>query len=361
MKVETLLPLGKVDPGLREPSQAIDIGAIYGDAQTVEALGYDALMVEETKVDPYVVMALAAQATTQITVGTAVAIAFARSPTVTAMAAWNLQKLSRGRFVLGLGTQVKGHIERRFGLKWSAPGPWMREYVQAMRAVWDSWQNGTKLDFNGEHYRLDLIVPLFDPGPIETPRIPVHLAAVNEYMCQVAGEVADGVRPHPVCTAEYIRDVMTPALRRGAEIAGRSDDVYAISIKPLIATAADEATLATRIRDVRARVSFYASTPAYRAAFAHHGLGDFADELKLLSKAQRWEEIPQRISDEVLHRYAVVGLYDDIAGKLVERYGGLVTNAEFSIPISDPGDRERLSGMLAALRAETATPDPAGK
>lgn len=354
LKAETLLPLGKVDPGLREPGQPIDIASIYDDAQTVEALGYDALMVEETKVDPYVVMALAAQATQRITVGTAVAIAFARSPTVTAMAAWNLQKLSRGRFVLGLGTQVKGHIERRFGFKWSAPGPWMREYVQAMRAVWDSWQHGAKLDFNGEHYRLDLVVPLFNPGPIEHPRIPIHLAAVNEYMCQVAGEVADGVRPHPVCTAEYIRDVMTPALRRGAAIAGRSSDTYAISIKPLIATAADAATLATRIRDVRARVSFYASTPAYRAAFAYHGLGELADELKLLSKAQRWEEMPERISDEVLHRYAVVGLYEDIADKLVARYGGLVTNAEFSIPVNTAADRERLGGMLATLRAETA-------
>lgn len=352
MKVETLLPLGKVDPGLREPSQPIDIGAVYDDARLVESLGYDALMVEETKVDPYVVMALAAQATERISIGTAVAIAFARSPTVTAMAAWNLQKLSGGRFVLGLGTQVKGHIERRFGLQWSAPGPWMREYVQAMRAVWQSWQHGTRLDFNGDHYRLNLIVPLFDPGPVEHPAIPIHLAAVNEYMCQVAGEVADGVRPHPVCTAEYIRDIMIPAMSRGAALAGRADDDYAVSIKPLIATAATEEILATRIRDVRARISFYASTPAYRAAFAHHGLGELADELKVLSKAQRWEEMPEHISDEILHRYAVVGLFDDIADKLVDRYGGIVTNAEFSIPVSDDHDRERLGEMLKRLRAE---------
>lgn len=351
MKVETLLPLGKVDPGLRQPTTPIDIRSVYADAKLVESLGYDALMVEETKVDPFVVMALAAQATDRIGVGTAVAIAFARSPTATAMAAWNLQNLSHGRFVLGLGTQVRGHIERRFGMKWSAAGPWMREYVQAMRAVWESWQNGTPLDFAGDHYRLNLIVPLFDPGPIEHPEIPIHLAAVNPYMCQVVGEVADGVRPHPVCSADYIREVMIPAMQRGATIADRAEHSFAVSIKPLIATAADEQGLAIRIRDVRARIAFYASTPAYRAAFAHHGLGDLADELKHLSKAQRWEEMPAFIDDDVLHHYAVVGLYDDIAERLGDRYGGLVTNAEFSIPVGSDADRERLVEMLSKLRA----------
>ncbi|MFT4560488.1 MAG: putative F420-dependent oxidoreductase [Gammaproteobacteria bacterium] len=352
MKVETLLPLGKVDPGLRQPTASIDIASVYDDAKIVERLGYDSLMVEETKVDPYVVMALAAQATNRLQVGTAVAIAFARSPTVTAMAAWNLQRLSKGRFTLGLGTQVKGHIERRFGFEWSPPGPWMREYIQAVRAVWNSWQTSDPLDFNGPHYRLNLIVPLFDPGPIEHPNIPIHVAAVNEYMCQVAGEVADGVRPHPVCSADYIRAVMLPALARGAAIAKRDPGAYAVSIKPLIATAPDEQTLAEKIRDVRARISFYASTPAYRAAFAHHGLGDLADELKLLSKAQRWEEMPKFITDDILERYAVVGLYDEIAGKLKSRYGKLVSHAEFSIPLHDPGDEEKLREMLTTLRED---------
>ncbi|HJP34983.1 MAG TPA: TIGR03617 family F420-dependent LLM class oxidoreductase, partial [Gammaproteobacteria bacterium] len=313
MRVETLLPLGKVDPGLRPPPKPFDITTVYDDAKAVEALGYDGLMVEETKVDPYVVMALAAHATSRIGLGTAVAIAFPRSPTVTAMAAWNLQRLSDGRFTLGLGTQVKGHIERRFGLQWSPPGPWMREYVQAVRAVWESWQTGRPIDFGGEHYRLNLTVPLFNPGPIDYPRIPIHLAAVNEYLCRVVGEVADGLRPHPVCTADYIEHVMLPAVARGIEKSGRIGERIAVSIKPLIATAPDEQALAAKVHDVRARVSFYASTPAYRAAFAHHGLGELADELKLLSKAQRWEEMPGLIDDEILERYAVVGLYDEIA------------------------------------------------
>ena len=352
MKVETLLPLGKVDPGLRQPGTAIDIANIYDDAKGVEALGYDGLMVEETKVDPFIATALAAQATSRLNVGTAVAIAFARSPTTTAMAAWNLQRLSGGRLVLGLGTQVRGHIERRFGLRWSAPGPWMREYVQALRATWNTWQTGCPLDFNGERYRLNLVVPLFDPGPIEHPDIPIHLAAVNEYMCQVAGEVADGVRPHPVCTSSYIEDVMLPALARGAALAGRSGDPFSVSIKPLVATAADEQKLQDKIRDVRARISFYASTPAYRAAFAHHGLGELADELKLLSKAQRWEEMPGFITDDIVDQYAVVGLFDDIAHKLKARYGSLVTHAEFSIPLNDDSDRERLQEMLTILRSD---------
>lgn len=351
MKVETLLPLGKVDPGLREPGTPFDIHSVANDAAQVEALGYDKLMFEETKDDPYVVMALAAQATRRVGIGTAVAIAFPRSPAVTAMSAWTLQKLSRGRFTLGLGSQVRAHIERRYGFKWSAPGPWMREYVEALRAIWQAWQHGEQPAFHGQHYDISLSVPLFDPGPIEHPDIPVHLAAVNPYMCQVAGEVADGLRPHPVCTAEYIRDVMWPAARRGAARRGRQLDQFELSIKPLIATAADETTLARKVRDVRARVAFYASTPAYRAAFALHGLADLADELKHLSRARQWDKMPARIDDEVLHRYACVGTYDVIADIVAERYAGIVSNVEFSIPVESEADAATLAGMLARLRA----------
>lgn len=351
MQVETLLPLGKVDPGLREPGTALDIRTVYEDAQLVESLGFDALMVEETKEDPYMVMALAAQATTTLGLGTAVAIAFPRSPTVTAMSAWKLQELSAGRFTLGLGSQVRGHIERRFGFKWHPPGPWMREYIEAVRAVWRSWQYREPLDFNGEHYRLNLIVPLFDPGPIDHPDIPIHIAAVNEYMSEVAGEVADGLRPHPVCTAEYIEQIMLPAVNRGKRKAGRESVPFSISIKPLIATAADEETFVAKVKDIRARVAFYASTPAYRAAFAMHGLGELADELKQLSKAQRWEEMPRFIDDEILNRYATVGMHDEIAHKLKDRYGKLVTNVEFSIPVNDDNDAAKLKSMLEVLRA----------
>ncbi|NQV22051.1 MAG: TIGR03617 family F420-dependent LLM class oxidoreductase [Rhodospirillales bacterium] len=351
MKIETLLPLGKVDPGLRASGTPLDITTVADDARLVENLGYDGLMVEETKDDPYVLMALAAQATTRLGLGTAVAMAFPRSPTITALSAWTIQKLSRGRFTLGLGSQVRGHIVRRYGMAWSAPGPWMRDYVRALRAVWDCWQNGTPLDYQGEHYQLNLMVPLFNPGPIEFPDIPVHLAAVNPYMCQVAGEVADGVRPHPVCTPKYIEQVMLPAVRKGAAIAGRSLDDFSVAMKPLVAAAPDDDALQDKVKDARARIAFYASTPAYRAAFALHGLGDLADEMAVLSKAQRWDEMPARISDETLHTFVTIGTYDDIAQRLIERYSPVTTNIEFSIAAPDPESREILRGLVTDVQS----------
>ncbi|TMJ29382.1 MAG: TIGR03617 family F420-dependent LLM class oxidoreductase [Alphaproteobacteria bacterium] len=321
MLLETLLPLGKVDPGLRAPEVPLDLATIGRDARLLEEIGYEGLVVEETKDDPFILMALAAQATERLKIGTSVAIAFPRSPTVTAMSAWTLAKLSKGRFTLGLGSQVKAHIERRYGLPWSPAGPWMREYVHAVRAVWNHWQTGAPLDVKGPHYAINLMVPLFNPGPIEHPDIPIHVAAVNSVMCRTAGEVADGIRVHPVCTPSYIEQVMLPAVRAGAAKAGRSLEDFQVCMKPLVASAATETELVPKVRDVRARISFYASTPQYRAAFAHHGLGDLADELKLLSRAQRWEEMPQKISDEVLHSYVTVGTYDQIAQKLTAEPG----------------------------------------
>lgn len=354
MHAETLLPLGKVDPGLRAPETPLDISAVADDARTVEALGYDALMVEETKDDPFVIMALAAQATTTLRLGTAVAISFPRSPTSMALSAWSIQKLSKGRFTLGLGPQVRAHIERRYGMATSPAGPWMRDYVGALRAVWDCWQNRTKLEYESEHYRLNLMVPLFDPGPIEHPDIPVHLAAVNRVMCRVAGEVADGIRPHPVCTPSYIREVMLPAVREGAARTGRSLETFSVSMKPLIATARDEEALQTRVRDARARIAFYASTPAYRAAFAHLGLDALADEAKLLSRAQRWDDLPPLISDDILDQFAVIGTFDEIGTKLLARFGDCVTDAEFSIPVAGEEDRQTLAGLVRRLQAHPA-------
>ena len=353
MLLETLLPLGKVDPGLRAPETPLELAAIGRDAQLLQEIDYDGLVVEETKDDPFILLALAAQATSRLRLGTSVAIAFPRSPAVTAMSAWTLQKLSRGRFTLGLGTQVRAHIERRYGLAWSPAGPWMREYVGAVRAIWDCWQNGVPLHVEGSHYKINLMVPLFDPGPIEHPGIPIQLAAVNSVMCQVAGEVADGLRPHPVCTPSYIEKVMLPAVRAGAARTGRSLNECQVCMKPLVATAANEKELSPKVRDVRARIAFYASTPQYRAAFDHHGLGELADRLKLLSRAQRWEEMPQHITDEVLHTYVTIGTYDEIARKLCDRYGGVVTHCEFSIPVNSAADKERLHGLVKVIQAES--------
>jgi probable F420-dependent oxidoreductase len=343
--------LGKIDPGLRAPEVGLDLGAVAADARLLEDLGYDGVVIEETKQDPYIVMALAAQATTSLRVGTAIAMAFPRSPTITALSAWTLQKLSRGRFTLGLGPQVRAHIERRYGMAWSAPGPWMREYVGAVRAVWSRWQNGTPLDVKGAHYTINLMPPLFDPGPIEHPDIPIHLAAVNTHMCRVAGEVADGMRPHPICSAEYIAKVMIPPVREGARQTGRSLEHFKICHKPLVATGADAPELAARIEDVRARLAFYISTPAYRPAVEYHGLGDLARRLSLLARAQDWEQMPGHISDEILDLFAVTGTHEEIAAKLCQRFGDCVTHCEFSIAVKTAADRERLASIVADVQS----------
>ncbi|MGE3918421.1 MAG: TIGR03617 family F420-dependent LLM class oxidoreductase [Hyphomicrobiaceae bacterium] len=351
MRVETLLPLGKLDPGLRASDMPLDIARVGHDAALVEEVGFDGLCVEETKDDPYQIMALAASTTSRIRLSTNIAMAFPRAPAITAMSAWSLAKLSKGRFVLGLGSQVRGHIVRRFGLEFHPVGPWMRDYVQAVRAVWRCWQEQKPLDYQGTHYKLSLMVPLFDPGPIAHPDIPVHIAAVNPVMCRIAGEVADGIRVHPVCTPRYIREVMLPAATEGARRTGRDVSAVAIAMKPLVCTAPDRATLEKRTKDVRARVAFYCSTPAYRATFELHGLGALADEMAKLSKAQRWEEMPERISDEVLHTYATIGTYDEIGDKLTQRYGGIVSDIEFSIPCSTADEKATMQGLVAKLRS----------
>jgi probable F420-dependent oxidoreductase len=295
-------------------------------------------------------MALAAQATSRVGLATAVAVAFPRSPTITALSAWNLQQLSRGRFTLGLGSQVKGHIERRYGMRWSAPGPWLRDYVGALRAIWNCWQNGTKLDFASEHYKLSLMVPLFAPAPIDHPRIPVQLAAVNPYMCQVAGEVADGIRAHPIATPRYIAEVMLPAMRKGATKAGRDLAGFAMCVNPLIATAPDRASLAERVQGVRARVAFYASTPAYLPAFETQGHGEIARQLQALSRAQRWEEMPALVDDEMLDAYAVIATHDELAAKLKARYGAVATDLEFVLPLATAADQAVARELIAELR-----------
>ena len=347
MLAEALLPLGKLDPGLAAPEQGLELARVSAEAALADRLGYHAVLVEETKDDPFQVLALAAPATARAHVGTSVAIAFARSPFVTAMSAWTLQKLSGGRFELGLGSQVHGHMQRRFGVPWQPPGPWMRDYVNAVRAIWHSWQQQTPLDFVSDHYRLNLTVPLFTPSPIEHPNIPILLAAVNPYLCRVAAEVADGVRLHPVCSPRYLRDVVKPAIAAHRQRPGP----FAVCLKPLIATAADTATLAARIEVARQRLAFYVSTPAYRRPFELAGLGDLAAELAELSKTQQWQRMAARINDDVLHEWVTVATYDKLADTLLARYGGLVDRIEVSIPLAGPADEEALRSTIAQLRA----------
>ncbi|NNF55548.1 MAG: TIGR03617 family F420-dependent LLM class oxidoreductase [Acidimicrobiales bacterium] len=350
MIVESLLPLGKLDPGLREPDTPLDIRNFAAMAKTAEDVGLGAVLVEETKDDPFQLLALGATSTSTIQLGTSVAIATPRSPTVTAMSAWSLQKLSGGRFLLGLGTQVRAHVERRYGIDWSAPAPWMRDYVGAVRAVWDCWQNGTPLDFRSDQYDLDVMVPLFNPGPIEHPDIPIHLSAIGPRMCALAGEVADGVRLHPVCTAKFIDEQVLPNLARGAARSNRDVDDVEVCMKPLIGTAPTEERLEQVIKTVRERVSFYLSTPSYRRTFELHDWGDIAREASVLSRAQRWEELSGLVTDEMLHTVATIGTFDEIANKINDRYSDRVDRIEFSTPVNNEEDAETLKEILAHIR-----------
>ena len=350
MIVESLLPLGKLDPGLREPETPLDITKFAGLVSLAEEVGLDAVLVEETKDDPYQLLALGATRTSTIQLGTSVAMAFPRSPTATAMSAWSLEKLSGGRFLLGLGTQVRAHVERRYGVDWNAPAPWMRDYVNALRAVWDCWQNGTQLAFESDHYNLNLMVPLFNPGPIEHPTIPIHLAAIGPNMCALAGEVADGIRLHPVVTAKFIDEQVVPNLARGAARTGRDPADVEICMKPLVGTAPDEAKLERVIDTVRARVGFYLSTPSYRRAFEIHDWGDIARQASTLSREKKWDDLPGLVTDEMLHTVATIGTFDNIADRLNDRYAGRVDRIEFSTPVRTPDDAEALREILARLR-----------
>lgn len=353
MKAETLLPLGKLDPGLARPEAGLDLHRVAEEARLVEAAGYHGLLMEETKDDPFQVLALAAQVTRRVRLGTSVAIAFARSPYVTAMSAWTLQKLSGGRLELGLGSQVRGHITRRFGMDWHAPGPWMRDYVGALRAIWRSWQTRTALAYESERYNLNLTVPLFTPDPVEHPDIPVLVAAVNPYMCGVAAEVADGVRLHPVCTPAYIRERLHPVIRQ--KRAGR-DAGFEICLKPLIATARDEATLARRAETARQRLAFYMSTRAYRRVFDDAGLGALCEEMTALSRRQQWTRMAARVPDAVLDAWVVIAPYASLAQRLTERFSGIIDRVEVSIPVESQADLEALRGIVEALASDPLTP-----
>ena len=324
MLLETLLPLGKVDPGLRAPEVPFDLDSIGENARLLEDIGYDGLVVEETKDDPFIVMALAAQATSKLKLGTSVAIAFPRSPTVTAMSAWTLQKLSGGRFTLGLGTQVKAHIERRFGLPSSPAGPWIREYVGAVRAVWDCWQNGTKLDFKGQFYRFDLMTPFFNPGPIKHPKIPVYIAGVNEYMCRIAGEVCEGLHVHPFNSPKYLREFVHPAVEDGLRKSGRKRSDFTYTTAVFVVIGDTEKELAETRQTVKQQIAFYASTRTYEPVLAAHGWQDLAPQLHRKSVQGDWKGMGDLVTDEMVDTYAVTGSYTNIAQRIKERYTGLL-------------------------------------
>ena len=244
--------------------------------------------------DVFAPLAVAALATERVELTPSVAVAFPRSPTVLASQAWDLQANSRGRFVLGLGSQVKGHNERRFGIAWTAPAPRLRDYVRALRAIWRCWETRGKLDFHSEHYTLTLMTPDFSPEPTGLPMVPVTLAAVGEAMLRVAGQVADGVRLHPLCSRRYLEEVCLPQIAIGMQRGGRARENFDVHGGGFVVTGPDDATVAAGMEAVRRRIGFYGSTRTYMPILALHGLQDLGLKLHRMSVEGRWSEMAAR-------------------------------------------------------------------
>jgi probable F420-dependent oxidoreductase len=325
------------------------LGEAARTAADAEEAGYDAVWTAETSHDPFLPLLLAAEATDRVELGTGIAVAFARSPMTVAQTAWDLQAHSGGRFLLGLGSQIKPHIEKRFSMPWSAPAARMREFILAVRAIWHSWDTGDRLDFRGDFYTHTLMTPFFNPGPNPHGHPKVFLAGVGERMTEVAGEVADGFLCHGFTTETYLREVTLPALRKGLERSGRSLDDFEISGPAFVVTGGDEADMARSAAAVRQQIAFYGSTPAYRGVLDRHGWGQLQEELNRLSKRGEWQAMGDLIDDDVLQAFAVVAEPEAVPARLSERYGDVVTRISFYAPYrSDP---ERWRRVLDGLKA----------
>jgi len=297
-----------------------------------EALGFDGLWAAETNHDPFLALTLAAEHTERIQLGTGIAVAFARSPMTLATTAYNLNAFAEGRFLLGLGSQIKAHITRRFSMPWSHPAPRMKEFISAMQAIWGSWEAGTKLDFRGDFYEHTLMTPFFNPGANEFGAPKVFLAAVGELMTKVAGEVADGLLCHGFTTESYLREVTLPAIGRGLDASRRTRSDIELSLPAFIVSGTTEEELAAAAKSVREQIAFYGSTPAYRGVLEHHGWGDLQTELNAMSKDGRWVDMGERIDDEMLAAFAVVAEPDEVAGELLKRFGDVVDRLSFYMP-----------------------------
>jgi probable F420-dependent oxidoreductase len=307
-------------------------GEVIEEARRHEKAGYDGLWASESKHDPFLPLLLAAEHTERLEVGTAIAVAFARSPLQLAHTAHDLQTYSGGRFTLGLGSQIKPHIERRFSMPWSSPAPRMREHISALRAVWAAWNDGAKLDFRGDFYTHTLMTPFFSPPPAPGGAPKVFLAAVGEGMTRVAGEVADGLLAHAFTTERYLREVTLPLVGTGLEKTGRTRADFTVSHLLLTATGRTEEEMARAIEGTRRQIAFYGSTPAYRGVLELHGWGELGDELNELSRSRRedkWEAMGTLVDDEVLNTFAVVAEPDRVAAEIRRRYADLVDRVSF--------------------------------
>lgn len=325
-----------------------DLGSAGRAAADAEAVGYDGVWSPETGHDPFLPLAIAAEHTSTLELGTGIAVAFARNPMNLAMLANDLQSYSGGRFLLGLGSQIKPHIEKRFSMPWSHPAARMREMVLAMRAIWDAWNNRTRLAFRGDFYTHTLMTPFFDPGPNPHGAPKVFIAAVGPRMTEVAGEVADGLLAHGFTTERYMREVSAPALERGLSAAGKTRAAFQVSCPGFVVTGSDEAEMQAAAAAVRRQIAFYGSTPAYRPVLELHGWGDLQAELNALSKRGEWDRMGELIDNEVLDAFAVVCPPEEVPARVLARFGGLVDRFSFYAPYQTEPDRWRK--VLAGFR-----------
>ncbi len=330
----------KIDTGILVPN-LLDIPRI---ARAAEEIGFDALWTSETQHEPFLPLAIAAEHTTRIQLGTSIAVAFARSPTNLAHIAWDLAHASRGRFILGLGTQVKAHIERRFGMTWDERvAPKFREMILAMRAVWNAWQGDGHVNFRGEFYKITLMTPFFNPGPIEHPDIPVYIAGVNEHLCRVAGEVCQGFHVHPFHTTKYLQEIVIPNIERGTKVSNRSRADVQLSSAIFVASNDVER------EEARKQISFYASTPTYRTVLNVHGWGDVGEKLSALAARGKWDEMPALVTDEILNEVAIVAPLQEIPARIKSRYSGLLDRITFYAPF-DPKESHKWRELLKAFK-----------
>ena len=301
-------------------------------ARSAEALGFAALWAPETAHNPFLPLAIAAEHTTRIRLGTAVAIAFPRSPMVTAQIAWDLAAFSRGRFILGLGTQVRAHIERRFSASFEHPVERLRDYILALRAIWQSFQGNGRLNYRGQFYQHTLMAPFFNPGKIDHPTVPVYIAGVNERLAQLAGELCDGFHAHPLNSAKYLREHLRPHIAEGARKAGRDPVACVLAGSPLVITGLDREGTERMRAFVRQQIAFYGSTPTYRPVLECHGWGEVGERLSQLAAQQRWADMPGLVSDEMLAAFAVEAAPGDLGAALRQRYDGLLDRISLYMP-----------------------------
>jgi probable F420-dependent oxidoreductase len=317
-------------------------------ARAAEAVGFAALWTPETGHNPFLPLALAAEHTGRIGLGTAVAIAFPRSPMVTAQIAWDLAGFSGGRFMLGLGTQVRAHVERRFSAPFEHPVARLRDYILALRAIWHTFQSGERLNYRGEFYQHTLMTPFFNPGPIERPAIPIYIAGVNSRLAQLAGELCDGFHAHVFNTARYLREELRPQIAAGAAKAGRDPSACEVAGSAFVITGRDSATVERMRAFVKQQIAFYASTPTYRPVLACHGWEAAGEELSQLAAQQRWGEMAALVSDDMLDAFAIEAPPERLGAALRERFDGLLDRvALYSLPFV-PGQIDELWRGLAA-------------